>query len=144
MLSDAVDLPIQATRPGVFALDQSGSGQAAALNQNGSVNDAANPVPRGSTIAIFLTRGGETNPPAIDGGITPLPPPFHNVSANVQVEIGGVQATTVFAGAAPALVFGAVQINKTIPANVQPGGAVPVRIQIGPAVSQNGITVAVS
>ena len=144
VLSDPVDLPIQATRPGIFALDQSGSGQAAALNQDGSVNDAANPAPRDSTIAIFLTGGGATNPAAIEGGIAPLPPPFHNLSANVQVEIGGVAATTVFAGAAPALVFGVVQINATIPANVQPGGAVPVQVQIGPASSQNGITVAVS
>lgn len=54
--------------PGIFTVN-SGTGQAAALNQDGSVNSASNPAAAGSTIVLYLTGEGQTLPPGADGKI---------------------------------------------------------------------------
>jgi uncharacterized protein (TIGR03437 family) len=46
--------------PGIFTKTQTGTGQAAALNQDGSPNSEANPAARGSTVSLFATGEGQT------------------------------------------------------------------------------------
>ena len=53
---------IDAESPGLFTVDGSGSGQVAALNQDGSVNNGANPAKAGSVVTLFATGQG-----AMDG-----------------------------------------------------------------------------
>jgi uncharacterized protein (TIGR03437 family) len=60
-----------------------------------------------------------------------------------QVRIGGVDAGVEYAGAAPGLVAGVLQINASITENHPIGDAVPVEIAIGGVVSQPGVTVSV-
>jgi uncharacterized protein (TIGR03437 family) len=134
-------LPVAGTRPGIFVLNAAGQG--AVLNENFSVNGPANPAARGTVIQIFATGGGETAPPFVTGGVAPSPPPLHVLSATVQVEIGGMDAPVVFAGASPQSVFGLVQINATVPAGVTPGAAVGLVVRIGGVGSRAGVTVAV-
>ena len=127
--------------PALLTQDASGRGQGAILNEDGSINSAANPASAGSVVVLYGTGGGLTDPPSVDGKITasPLPKPRLPVS----VTIGGVQAEILYAGAAPGLVAGMLQINARIPAAIQPGNGVPVLLTIGSASSRPGVTLAV-
>jgi hypothetical protein len=53
-------LPVSAAAPAIFVI--SASGQGAILNGDLSVNSAANPAARGSSIAIYATGAGLLNP----------------------------------------------------------------------------------
>jgi uncharacterized protein (TIGR03437 family) len=70
----------------------------------------------------------------------PLPLPV----ADVKVTIGGQNATVNFAGGAPGLVAGVLQVNAQIPAGISAGNAVPVVVQVGTSNSQPGVTIAVN
>jgi uncharacterized protein (TIGR03437 family) len=126
--------------PGIFTVN-SGTGQAAALNQDTSVNSASNPAAAGSIIVLYVTGEGQTAPQGVDGKIASaasLPAPVLPVT----VTIGGQPATYAYAGAAPDEVAGVMQINASIPAGVT-GNAVPVSVRIGTVSTQNGVTIAV-
>jgi uncharacterized protein (TIGR03437 family) len=140
-LSPAVVLPVVAARPAVFSLLQSGAGQGAVLNQDNSVNGQNNPAAPGTVIQIFATGGGQTAPPALNGRV--VPGPQFLLTPPVRVEIGGVNAAVQFAGAAPSLIFGVIQINAVVPPGIAAGN-VPLMIFVGPTASQAGITIAVA
>ena len=91
----------QPASPAVFALDGSGGGPGAILNQDGSVNSGSNPAPRGSVVVLFTTGGGVTNPPSQDGLLTAFPYPAPVLPVSVTIE--GVPAKVIYAGAAPGL-----------------------------------------
>src|SRR5207244_10175020 len=110
--------------PGVFTLNSSGSGQAAAINaKDNSINGAAKPAKAGDYITLYITGAGQTNPAGIDGSVNASPYPLP--VAPVKVTIGGQNATVQFAGGAPASVAGVIQVNEQIPAGTTPGTAVP-------------------
>ena len=90
--------------PGIFTADSSGSGQAAAANQDASYNDAAHPAPAGSFLTLFVTGEGQTVPGGVDGkpAVLPLPKPVLPVT----VTIGGEIASVPYAGGAPGEVAG--------------------------------------
>ena len=144
LTSDAVAMPVAATGPSVFTADLSGIGQGVILNQDVvTVNSAAKPADKGSIVVIYATGEGQTTPLGVDGQLAngpfyPKPPP----GVQVQVNIGGIPAEVLYAGAAPSLVAGVMQLNVRIPANVASGN-VPVDIVVGTAHSQTGVTVAV-
>jgi len=140
--SDAVELPISQVAPAIFTSDASGRGQAAVINQDGSLNSTAHPAPRGSIISIYCTGEGQTNPPGVDGKISDaiLPRPLVPVS----VKIGDITVVPAYAGGAGAAIAGALQINVKIPDSIAPNNLVPVTIQIGAAVSQPNVTIAVN
>ena len=139
--SAAVEVPVSAIAPAIFTSDASGAGQAAAINQDGSLNSAIHPAPRGSIVTIFCTGEGQTNPPGVDGKIADriLPQP----SAPISAQIGNVPVAPLYAGAAGAAVAGALQVNLQIPDSVAAGNSVPVQIQIAGASSQLNVTIAV-
>jgi uncharacterized protein (TIGR03437 family) len=89
---------------------------AAGLNQDGSLNSASNPAAPGSVVSVWATGGG-----------LPLLP--------VSVLWGPGSLEVLYAGNAPGLVYGVVQINFRLPSqpNVYPGPS--FQIQIGDAVS---------
>lgn len=135
-----VVLPVVAAWPALFAIDASGGGQGAVLNQDGSPNGASNPASVGSVLQMFGTGAGLTNPPSQNGVLQNGP---GSLVEPVAVFIGGVKATVQYAGPAPTLVTGAFQVKAVVPQGVTPGSAVPVVIQAGPSVSTASITVAV-
>jgi uncharacterized protein (TIGR03437 family) len=139
-----VVVPVAPAAPAIFALDASGSGPGAVLNQDYTVNSAQNPAPRGSVIQIFATGGGETRPAGVDGRVV-LPEfgPIPAQALGVKVTIGGVPAAVQYAGAAPRLVAGVMQVNAVVPAGVPPGSAVPVVLEVGGMASPATVTVAV-
>jgi uncharacterized protein (TIGR03437 family) len=66
-----------------------------------------------------------------------------NPVAAVTATIGGVPATVVYAGTAPGIVNGVMQVNVTVPAGAPSGSAVPIVITVGSAGSQAGVTMAI-
>ncbi|HEY2014882.1 MAG TPA: hypothetical protein VGH38_15350, partial [Bryobacteraceae bacterium] len=140
-VSSTVSLGVVPAAPGVFTFNSSGTGLAAAVNQNGSVNDASHPAAAGSVVTLFATGAGQTNPAGQDGlpGGTPLPLPVLPVT----VTVGGQTATVQYAGASANAVAGIMQVNVQIPSGLTAGLA-PVVVKVGSAVSQDGVTVSVA
>jgi len=138
--SAPVTIPLAATTPGIFTADGSGRGAAAAINQDGSLNNASAPALAGSTVTFFATGEGVTLPAGVDGSVTvgallkPLAP--------VSVTIGGLPATVLFAAEAPNQVAGIMQVNVTVPDHLTLGAA-PLVLTVGTALSQPGVTLAV-
>jgi uncharacterized protein (TIGR03437 family) len=140
--SGAISLPVTDSVPALFTSDGSGWGQAAALNQDNSINTASNPAHVGDVISLYATGAGQTYPAGVDGkqATTPYPRPLLPVS----VTVGGQPASVLYVGAAPGEVAGMLQINVRIPSAIQVGNNVPVGLQVGNNLSQPKVTFAVS
>ncbi|MBI1356355.1 MAG: hypothetical protein GC160_18595 [Acidobacteria bacterium] len=110
--------------PAFFTADSSGTGLAAALNQDGSVNSPLNPAPLGSIIVLFGTGFGPFESPQVDGRITQssLAPLVYEP----KVMVGNQEAELLYAGQAPGLVSGVVQLNILLPAAIGSQGAIDV------------------
>jgi uncharacterized protein (TIGR03437 family) len=124
--------------PAVFAVT-GGTGQAAAINQDGTTNTAASGASTGSVISIFATGEGQTSPPGITGKLAapPYPVPLQAVS----LFIGGQAADVLYAGSAPGFA-GLMQVNARIPAALS-SGPQPVELTLGSAESQTGVVITV-
>jgi uncharacterized protein (TIGR03437 family) len=138
--SAAFTVPVALSAPSLFTSNQTGAGQAAAVNADGTANTAANPVKIGGHISLYATGEGQTAPAGIDGklgGSKPVLP--------VSATVGGIPAAVQYAGGAQGQVTGLMQVNVQIPAGVQPGGYVPVVLQVGDASTTPGaVWIAVS
>ena len=139
----AIRLPISAAKPSIFSINQSGTGPGAVLNQDFSLNSAANPAKRGAAIQIFLTGGGQTSPASADGELAPSSLPLAELVAEVSVTIGGRPAPVLYKGGAPGLINGLVQVNVLIDEATPIGDAVELIVTVGGLPSQAGITVSV-
>jgi uncharacterized protein (TIGR03437 family) len=140
--SGLVNLSLATMTPAIFTAGGTGTGQAAALNQDNSVNGASKPAKAGEVVQFFIAGVGQTNPPGADGTLNaqPLPVPQATVTATV----GGRPATVTFAGGAPGLVAGVTQVNVQVPNGLTAGNTVPVVITLGTSNTQNGVTIAVT
>ena len=148
-LSQTIPLNVAATAPAVFTQNMSGKGLAAIINWDPdpakwTVNSPASRAARGSYVMIFATGEGQTNPPGetgllVKGSPDQLPRPRNPVA----VQIGGRAATVTYAGAAPGMVSGLLQINVQVPANAPTGDAVPVVVRIGNNNSQDEVVMAI-
>jgi len=130
--------PVAFTAPGLFTLDASGSGQAVAINQDGTVNNATNAAVKGSAILLYGTGEGSTAPSGQNGLITTgriLPGPIFPVS----LTIGGIPARVISAESSPGTVAGILQVEAIIPTGVATG-PVPVVLTVGTTNSQSGVT----
>jgi len=125
--------------PGLFTLE-AGAGPVVALNQDGTLNSAANPAVRGDIVSLFATGEGMPKAPVEAGTLaaSPLPEPLLPVS----VRIGGTPAVVLYAGAAPGCA-GLMQVNARLPGGFSPSGILPVELLVGAAASQPGVTIAV-
>jgi len=144
-------MPVAAVTPAIFTANASGTGPAAALNQNQTVNSFSNPAKAGTFITLYATGAGYTTT-AADGKIAPtdcgttcLGRPLQPVA----VKIGNQCVIPAYAGDAPALVAGVLQVNARIPATILPG-LIPVQVVIGSNCdlltaypSQDGVTISV-
>ncbi len=138
--SVGMTLPVVPAEPGLFTANGTGKGQGSILNQDSSINSASNPAAAGSAIVLFGTGGGLTNPPSTDGALNPISS-TGALTLTVTATVGGQPANVFYAGPAPGLVSGIIQINVTLPSGT-PSGNVPVVVQVGTASGQT-VTVAV-
>ena len=133
------------TVPALFTADGSGSGPAAAFNQDGSPNSPTNPAERGSKVVLYVTGEGQTSPTGVTGKVTarsPSLPLTPQPVLPVRVIIGGQSAAIVFYGETPGVFSGVMQLDAQIPSNVPPGD-LPVSVSVGGNGSQSGVTVSV-
>ena len=120
--SDAIEYRVVDANPGLFTKDATGRGPGSILNQNNTVNSATNPARRGEVIVLYATGEGKVTPAGSDGRIVSgavgtLPRPVLPVSVKINGQ--DIPATDVFyAGSAPGLVAGALQVNVRIPATL--------------------------
>jgi uncharacterized protein (TIGR03437 family) len=142
----AIALPVAAASPALFTLNGSGLGQAAAFNQDGSLNTSATPAAKGSVVVLYATGEGQTSPAGVDGKIAgdlPLPVPTGTVTVLVGGPPGvGKSAAVLYAGAAPTLVAGVLQMNVVIPEDA-PSGNVPISFTVNGVSSSELATIAV-
>jgi uncharacterized protein (TIGR03437 family) len=106
------------TAPGVFTLDDSGIGAAAALHADYSVVNAANPARPGETIQVYLTGLGNVVPPIPDGVAASASP--SSTEKQVAVYVDTQSALVTFAGLAPGFA-GVYQVNVKLPPNAPSG-----------------------
>lgn len=137
--------------PGIFSIDGSGIGQAAALNYSAtnqaySLNGSTTPAHAGDTVIFYLTGEGDyVNTIVLRTGLL-VPPtlsPLPQMNPLPVVTIGGQQATVSFAGPVVGSLLGILQINAVVPAGTAAGTAVPVTVAIGSSSAQSGITIVV-
>jgi uncharacterized protein (TIGR03437 family) len=138
-VSPAFSVSVADTAPSFFSANQTGSGQIAAVNVDGSLNDATHPVQVGGYVSLYATGEGQTTPGGTDGLLAAGPLYPHPVQP-VQLSIGDVDATSylTYAGAAPTLVAGLIQIVVQIPPGAQTGGYVPVVLKVGKNATTSG------
>ncbi len=126
--SAPVEMTVGGSVQGIFTDGAAGSGQAAALNQDGSFNSPSNPAARGSIVSIWATGLGTTNPAFPDGQLTPLILSQLVKTPTLYVHDQATIAQLQYSGQAPGLVAGAVQINFVIPESAPTGPAIAIFI----------------
>ncbi len=136
--SVAVTVPVVAAVPGIITTNSQGTGQAVALNVDGTVNSTANPAARGTIVTIYATGEGQRNPAGVTGA---LPGPNDAPVLPVSLTVGGAAAHLTYAASAPGFI-GMMQIDFTVPQSA-PTGAPQVELTVGTAKSPAGVTVAV-
>ncbi len=112
VMSSVLTIPVTGANPGIFTLNSSGSGQAAALNQDGSFNTPSTPASPGSVVVLFATGAGILEPVPDDGTIVRGTLPQ---TLPASAYIGSCSAEVLYSGSAPELVAGAIQVNLRVP-----------------------------
>jgi uncharacterized protein (TIGR03437 family) len=130
---------------GIFSVDCSGTGQANVQNQDGSPNSPDNPAAPGSMVTLWATGAGQPSPSGIypPAGTSVTSVSLPRAAPPVRAQIGGQPAEVLYAGTAPGLVDGVIQVNLRVPAASQTGAAVPVVLHVGNSTSQTGLTLAI-
>ena len=139
--SDSESVQIAPEAPAIFTNPPGGSGQGIILNQDFSLNSAANPAAPGSIIMIYATGLGPVTPAVSSGqpgGTSPL-----STTVNTPVVlIDNLPAKVLFSGLAPGFV-GLYQVNVQIPPITNSSSACSLQIQLG-GQSSNIVTLAVT
>jgi uncharacterized protein (TIGR03437 family) len=138
--SAPVSVPVAQSAFGLLTDNASGSGQGAILNLDGSTNNDKNPAAAGSFVSLFGTGEGVTTPPLPDGALV-ISTPYSLPNQPVTVTIGDQPAKVFYAGAAPFLATGVLQINAQIPVGVT--GDAAVLVSVGGVSTSRVVTVAV-
>ena len=140
--SAAVSLSVADAAPALFVLDDRGQG--AIVNEDGSINGPSAPASRGRVVVMFGTGEGVTNPFGVDGMVIPPDPAqLKHPLLPVSVAIGGVPAEVQYAGSAPGMVSGAIQLNVVVPDGAPTGSGVPVVVTVGAFQSQGTALMAI-
>lgn len=104
--SNAVPIPLEplGTTPEVLGV----------YNADFTPNSASNPAKAGSYLSMYITGAGQTIPASSDGEVYTVPPPSAANTIMIQGDNGPLVVT--FAGGAPGLADGILQVNFQAPA----------------------------
>lgn len=118
-ITSAQSLAVAAAAPGIFVV----------VNQDLSINSAAQPASPNSVLVLWATGEGQTIPAGVDGKIATdvFPKPVLPVS----ITIGGKTGAIQYAGAAPYFIAGAMQVNVLLPPDTPPGSSMPLVLNVG-------------
>lgn len=119
--SQPVTLRVAPTSPGIFHGFDSLNAKfplAAAINEDGTINSGLNPAPLGTIVALYASGAGQFDPPELDGTVT-----FDSSSKPVSpvrtwyfdFSTGYKELDIPYAGAAPGLISGVLQVNIRVP-----------------------------
>ena len=131
--SPAVEVPVAATSPGIFSVQQTGFGPGIVTHADFSLVTAQNPARLGEVVIVFLTGMGAVSPPFPDGAAGPVSPLSRTTDPGISVLFDGEAGSVLFSGAAPGFV-GLYQLNVEIPTTGFTG-TVAVAIQTSNAFS---------
>ena len=129
--------------PALFTASGAGIGNAAAFQADPvsgdvTLNSDKTPAAKGNVLVLYTTGTGATLPVQLNGFVateasaTSIP--------NISVLLGDIQAEVLYAGAAPGLITGIVQINARVPDNTPTGKAVPITIKVASNASPPGVS----
>ena len=113
--------------PGIFRSRPGVSSQAAAVNEDGTLNGPSNPAARGSLVSVFGTGFGLAAPVCSTGGLNPhkpapLAPDLAVFIADAQLDgLPVVYFPAAYAGTAPDQPCGLEQLTLAVPNDVSPG-----------------------
>jgi uncharacterized protein (TIGR03437 family) len=141
--SNEVVLPVVAAAPEIF---ESEWGVAAVLNPNGTINSLTNAAHRGDVLTLFASGVGQMDPPGIDGEIpqTSTRKPLLPIRLHLTMYDGYENdAAIAFAGEAPLLVSGVVQVNFRVPDDL-PNTAGGLNADVYVELIVNGVSVPLS
>lgn len=147
LASNALRIALSTGAPGIFSVNQSGTGQGAILIGNSGMLAAqsgafrnARPVQRGETISIFCTGlGAVSNQPLT--GSAPDSARLSSSTGAPRLTVGGAVANVTFAGLAPGFV-GLYQVNAEVPVNAPIGSSVLVQLN-AEGILSNLVTISV-
>jgi uncharacterized protein (TIGR03437 family) len=136
-------IPLTSADVQIFTANASGSGPGSILNQDYSVNSAANPAAPGSVVQIFGTGagalgGGTLGPAATAGNVAG--DTLSWVDSPYSATVNGENAMVLYAGSAPGLVYGVDQFDVQLPADAA-AGAATIILTVGESTSQPNVTV---
>ena len=124
---DGPTLPLNGRAGTVIGIFQnSQAGLAAALNQDGTINSASNPARSGQIVTVFATADSGNYFP--DGALVPIG--IYNAGVSVWVVTANRSLEVVFAGNAPGLVAGVMQINFRLPNPLPAGNTFAFTVEI--------------
>jgi uncharacterized protein (TIGR03437 family) len=144
----ALLVTVAESQPGIYTINQQGTGQGVILIDGANVIAApagtaigSRPAHQGEFIDIFATGLGRVSNPPADGAAAPSIEPLARTLTQAMVTVGGVPAMVSFSGLAPGFA-GLYQVNVQIPPGAPAGDAIPVVLTVGAAVS-NVATIAI-
>ncbi len=138
----SLNAAVAAAAPGVFTMNSTGSGQALAINEDGSLNGPNNPAAAGSYVSVYFTGGGVTDPPGLTGSVNDMVVTTLAQIATVTASVGGVPGIVTYAGSAPGFVGGVNQMNILLSTNT-PSGNMPLTVTIAGQASAATATISV-
>lgn len=141
--SEPVRRAVAAAVPALFTASGSGLGQAAAFNVDDAtgalaLNNDGTPALRGSVVVLYASGEGL---PGQDGQIVTRA--SSAIPAGLSVQIGGANATVLYAGPVVGLVSGITQIDARVPTTATAAKNAPVQLTVNGVVSPAGTTLSV-
>jgi adhesin/invasin len=128
LISLPEQLVVAQANPGVFTVNEQGTGQGVIFKHDGvTLAQAGTPANQGETVVIYCTGLGAVTPAVPDGAPAPASPLSNTVNP-ATVTIGGQNATVAFSGLTPGYP-GLYQVNAVVPNGVS-GAAVPVVVTV--------------
>jgi uncharacterized protein (TIGR03437 family) len=150
---------VVSTAPGIFTVNGTGTGQAAALTCSATTNTCGlntlnNLAKIGDIVTIYVTGEGIYNTPPLSAGpsdtgyivpanLAPLPQVAPAPTVTIGGQVADVTNTNFYAGPIPGSILGLLQINAVVPTGATTGTAVPVVVSIAGNASQASVTLAI-
>lgn len=129
--------------PGVFTTTIPTLNVGAITNADGTPNTTDNPAAAGTTLTIYYTGEGVTDPPTASNTVNPAMPPFPAPLALLTATIGGTDAPVTTYGPAPGMIAGLSMATITVPSGTA-GGPLPLILTSGTGTSPGTLLVFVT
>jgi uncharacterized protein (TIGR03437 family) len=129
--------------PGVFTTAIPTQNVGTITNADGTANTTDNPAGVNTTLTIYYTGEGITDPPTLTNTVNPAAAPFPVPLAPLTATIGGVDAPVTSSGPAPGLIAGLSMATITVPPGTA-GGPLALILTSGSGASPGTLVVYVT